>query len=126
MVAAEVPTRPPPPPPESPPESPEAANAFEHSPTRQPAAASAAVAAAAATASNPWLPARMQTGASVHRPNAYANAEYANAAAVRGPAPPGWLGDEWAAPEDEDDGLVVMLKARIENLQGQLARFNSS
>ena len=68
----------------------------------------------------------MQTGASVHRPNAYANAEYANAAAVRGPAPPGWLGDEWAAPEDEDDGLVVMLKARIENLQGQLARFNSS
>ena len=121
MVAAEVPTRPPPPPPESPPESPEAANAFEHSPTRQPAAASAAVAAAAAaTASNPWLPARMQTGASVHRPNAYANAEYANA------APPGWLGDEWAAPEDEDDGLVVMLKARIENLQGQLARFNSS
>ena len=42
------------------------------------------------------------------------------------PKPPGWLGDEWAAPEDEDDGLVVMLKARIENLQGQLARYNSS
>jgi len=59
----------------------------------------------------------MQTGsASVHRPTA----------AVRGDAPPGWLGDEWAAPEDEDDGLVVMLKARIENLQGQLARYDSS
>ena len=28
--------------------------------------------------------------------------------------------------EDEDDGLVVMLKARIENLQGQLARFTNS
>ena len=134
MVAAEVPPRPPRPPPESPPESPKAADAFEHSPTRHPATASAAVAAAAATASNPWLPARMQTGASVHRPTH--NAEYANAAAVRGdaaapsgepyPKPPGWLGDEWAAPEDEDDGLVVMLKARIENLQGQLARYNSS
>ena len=133
MVAAEVPPRPPRPPPESPPESPKAADAFEHSPTRHPATASAAV-AAAATASNPWLPARMQTGASVHRPTH--NAEYANAAAVRGdaaapsgepyPKPPGWLGDEWAAPEDEDDGLVVMLKARIENLQGQLARYNSS
>ena len=34
-----------------------------------------------------------------------------------------WLGEEWARPEDEDDGLVVMLKARIENLQGQLAAF---
>ena len=33
------------------------------------------------------------------------------------------LGEEWARPEDEDDGLVVMLKARIENLQGQLAAF---
>ena len=32
-------------------------------------------------------------------------------------------GEEWARPEDEDDGLVVMLKARIENLQGQLAAF---
>lgn len=117
MVAAEVPPRPPRPPPESPPESPKAADAFEHSPTRHPAAASAAVADLAATASNPWLPARMQTGsASVHRPTA----------AVRGDAPPGWLGDEWAAPEDEDDGLVVMLKARIENLQGQLARYDSS
>jgi hypothetical protein len=64
----------------------------------------------------------MQTGScSVHRPTAYADA-----AAVRGDATPGWLGDEWAAPEDEDDGLVVMLKARIENLQGQLARYNSS
>jgi hypothetical protein len=35
----------------------------------------------------------------------------------------GWLGEEWAAAEDEDDGLVVMLQARIGNLQGQLARF---
>ena len=33
------------------------------------------------------------------------------------------LGEEWAAPEDEDDGLVVMLKARIDNLQAQLAKF---
>ena len=31
-----------------------------------------------------------------------------------------------ADAEDEDDGLVVMLKARIENLQGQLARFTNS
>ena len=37
-----------------------------------------------------------------------------------------WLGEEWADAGDEDDGLVVMLKARIENLQGQLARFTNS
>jgi hypothetical protein len=37
----------------------------------------------------------------------------------------GWLSEEWAAASDEDDGLVVMLKARIENLQGQLARYSS-
>ena len=64
----------------------------------------------------------MQTGASVHRLTAYAD----NPITLNPNPKPGWLGDEWAAPEDEDDGLVVMLKARIENLQGQLARYNSS
>ena len=37
-------------------------------------------------------------------------------------SPGGRLGEEWALPEDEDDGLVVMLKARVANLEGQIAR----
>ena len=126
MVAAEVPT-PPPPAPGVAPRVAEAANAFEHSPTRQPAAASAAVAAAAATASNPVVAredANRRVGSSTERVRECGIRK--RFAATPNAAPPGWLGDEWAAPEDEDDGLVVMLKARIENLQGQLARFNSS
>lgn len=128
MVAAEVPPRPPRRPLESPPESPKAADAFEHSPTRQSTAATAAAAAAASAAANPWLPARMQTGAAVHPPPVASPASsYSDAAAaVGGASAPGWLGEEWADAEDEDDGLVVMLKARIENLQGQLARFTNS
>ena len=128
MVAAEVPPRPPRRPLESPPESPKAADAFEHSPTRHSTAATAAAAVAASAAANPWLPARMQTGAAVHPPPIASPASsYSDAAApVGGASAPGWLGEEWADAEDEDDGLVVMLKARIENLQGQLARFTNS
>ena len=32
------------------------------------------------------------------------------------------LGEEWARPEDEDDGLVVALRARVENVKAQISR----
>ena len=122
LVAAEVPPRAPPVVHD---------DATPSSPERSRAIAASA-AAAAGGGGNPWLPARAQTGG--------AAAATAGAAArpppLQPPPPPrtrpppsGYgasgerLGEEWAAPSDEDDGLVVMLKARIENLQGQLARF---
>jgi hypothetical protein len=41
---------------------------------------------------------------------------------VNTPSPTKRLGEEWSRPEDEDDGLVVMLAARVANLEAQIAR----
>ena len=111
-VAAEVPDRPPLRPVEARPPHVGTKGARPPSVDAKAAATAAAVAAAAAAAAaNPWLPSRVAP------------------AAPAAPAPPGdarspggRLGEEWARPEDEDDGMVVMLKARVAHLEGQIAR----
>ena len=109
-VAAEVPDRPPLRPVEA------RAAPVEAQKGRAPsvdAKAAATAAAAAAAAANPWLPSRVAPAAPRAPPPA-------SPGAARSPG--GRLGEEWARPEDEDDGLVVMLKARVAHLEGQIAR----
>jgi len=118
-VAAEVPDRPPLRPVEARPPHVGTKGARSPSVDAKAAATDAAVAAAAAAA-NPWLPSRVAPAAP---------AAPVAPAAPAAPAPPGdarspggRLGEEWARPEDEDDGMVVMLKARVAHLEGQIAR----
>ena len=107
-VAAEVPDRPPLRPVEA-----KAAPAEAKKELAPSADAKAAAAAAAAAAANPWLPLRVAPAAArAPRSSPPGSAR----------SPGGRLGEEWALPEDEDDGLVVMLKARVANLEGQIAR----
>ena len=120
-VAAEVPDRPPLRPVEARPPHVGTKGARPPSVDAKAAATAAAVAAAAAAAAaNPWLPSRVAPAAP---------AAPVATAAPAAPAPPGdarspggRLGEEWARPEDEDDGMVVMLKARVAHLEGQIAR----
>ena len=96
----------------------------------------AAAAAAAAAADNPWLPSRMQplARAPPHPqhpqhppPPPLPPPRRASPPSKRSPtgARGDRLGDEWARPEDEDDALVVMLRARVANLEEQLAKFTA-
>ena len=109
VVAAEVPDRPP-------------LRSVPPVDTRNAAqtkvAATAAAVAAAAAAANPWLP------SNVAAPKASTAFQEVTPPVSRDTivSPSRRFGLEWARPEDEDDGLVVMLKARVENLEGQIAR----
>ena len=96
------------------------------------ASAAAAAAAAAAAVDNPWLPSRMQPLARAPQhppppplppPRLASPPSPTNAVGQPTRSRGDRLGEEWARTEDEDDALVVMLRARVANLEAQLAKF---
>jgi hypothetical protein len=80
-------------------------------------------------AANPWLPSLRVAASSAPRaskstavPVPPSPASVVSHRDVNTPSPTKRLGEEWSRPEDEDDGLVVMLAARVANLEAQIAR----